>query len=74
VVTNLVKQQFGNQPKRKINIRGKWKIENKRVFFFFFGGGGGGVGGDKVDDYLGEGGNYVLRLIFVKTNFGLFFK
>jgi hypothetical protein len=29
---------------------------------------------DQVEDYLGEGGNYVLRLILVKRNFGLIFK
>jgi len=32
------------------------------------------LGDDQREEYLGEGGNYALRLILVKGNFGLFFK
>jgi hypothetical protein len=32
------------------------------------------LGDDQIEEYLGEGGNYALRLILVKRNFGLFFK
>jgi hypothetical protein len=42
-------------------------LKTKGGFFFL-------SGGDQVEDYLGEGGNYALRLILVKRNFGLFVK